>query len=217
MNLKNDVCDDKYFSLFAIKAEAEKIYNLALELEIDNSTKEEWRQYVVLCNFLIEQLKHKSHHDAIRDLKLVFGGARGLNPENEKLAKKILKASNANTTSAAPPSWNPQQQMMPQMMGPSMGHPQQHFGFGQPPMSQGGGFQGGCFTCGQFGHMAKTVLLQEDHLQIFREDAEAMVVEDLLGGDSITEERKEEEEIDLFCLSLSKFELNKLIIDCENF
>ena len=156
MNLKNDVCDDKYFSLFAIKAEAEKIYNLALELEIDNSTKEEWRQYVVLCNFLIEQLKHKSHHDAIRDLKLVFGGARGLNPENEKLAKKILKASNANTASAVlPPSWNPQQQMMPQMMGPSIGHPQQHFGFGQPPMSQGGGFQGGCFTCGQFGHMAR--------------------------------------------------------------
>ena len=120
MNLKNDVCDDKYFSLFAIKAEAEKIYNLALELEIDNSTKEEWRQYVVLCNFLIEQLKHKSHHDAIRDLKLVFGGARGLNPENEKLAKKILKASNANATSAVlPPSWNPQQQMMPQSVCPT--------------------------------------------------------------------------------------------------
>jgi len=95
MNLKNDVCDDKYFSLFAIKEEAEKIHNLALQLEIDQNTKEEWRQYVVLCNFLIDQLKHKSHHDAIRDLKLVFGGARGLNPENEKLAKKILKASNA--------------------------------------------------------------------------------------------------------------------------
>ena len=60
MNLRNDVCDDKYFSLFAIKAEAEKIHNLALELEIDKSTKEAWRQYVVLCNFLIEQLKHKS-------------------------------------------------------------------------------------------------------------------------------------------------------------
>ena len=44
MNLKNDVCDDKYFSLFAIKAEAEKIHNLALELEMDKDTKEEWRQ-----------------------------------------------------------------------------------------------------------------------------------------------------------------------------
>jgi len=63
----------------------------------------------------------------------------------------------------------------------------------------------------------ETVLLQEDHPQIFREDAEAMVVEDHLGGDSITEERKEEEEIDLFCLSLSKFELNKLIIIVKTF
>jgi len=160
MNLRNDVCDDKYFSLFAIKAEAEKIHNLALELEIDKSTKEEWRQYVVLCNFLIEQLKHKSHQEAIRDLKLVFGGARGLNPENEKLAKKILKASNASAAPImAPPSYNPQQQMMPHMMGPPMGHPQQFsqqfFGYGQPPMNQGGSFQGGCFACGQFGHMAK--------------------------------------------------------------
>ena len=82
MNFKNDVCDDKYFSLFAIKAEAEKIHNLALQLEIDQKTKEEWRQYVVFCNLLIDQLKHKSHNDAIRDLKMVFGVGRGLNPEN---------------------------------------------------------------------------------------------------------------------------------------
>ena len=162
MNLKNDVCDDKYFSLFAIKAEAEKIHNLALQLEIDQNTKEEWRQYVVLCNFLIDQLKHKSHHDAIRDLKLVFGGARGLNPENEKLAKKILKASNANSSATmGAPAWQSQNQMVPpMMMGPPMGQPPNHFmGFGQPQMGhgsfQGGGFQGGCFSCGQFGHMAK--------------------------------------------------------------
>ena len=57
MNFKNDVCDDKYFSLFAIKAEAEKIHNLALQLEIDKETREEWRQTIVLCNFLIDQLK----------------------------------------------------------------------------------------------------------------------------------------------------------------
>ena len=31
MNLKNDVCDDKYLSIFAIKAEAEKIHYLALD------------------------------------------------------------------------------------------------------------------------------------------------------------------------------------------
>ena len=162
MNLKNNVCDDKYFSLFAIKAEAEKIHNLALQLEIDQNTKEEWRQYVVLCNFLIDQLKHKSHHDAIRDLKLVFGGARGLNPENEKLAKKILKASNANSSATmGAPAWQSQNQMVPpMMMGPPMGQPPNHFmGFGQPQMGhgsfQGGGFQGGCFSCGQFGHMAK--------------------------------------------------------------
>ena len=120
MNFKNDVCDDKYFSLFAIKAEAEKIHNLALQLEIDQKTKEEWRQYVVLCNLLIDQLKHKSHIDAIRDLKMVFGGARGLNPENEKLAKKILKASNASASALmSAPAWQSQNHMVPpMMMGP---------------------------------------------------------------------------------------------------
>ena len=89
MNLKNDVCDDKYFSLFAIKPEAEKIHNLALELEMDKDTKEEWRQYTVLCNVLIEQLKHRPHLDAIKDLKLVFGGNRGLSEEMRNWLKKI--------------------------------------------------------------------------------------------------------------------------------
>ena len=161
MNFKNDVCDDKYFSLFAIKAEAEKIHNLALQLEIDKETREEWRQTIVLCNFLIDQLKQKPHQDAIKDLKLVFGGARGLNPENEKLAKKILKSSNSNAASGmATTNWGPHNNMMPQMMmGPPMGQPQQMFGYGPQPMHQmgfqGRGFQGGCYTCGQFGHMAK--------------------------------------------------------------
>ena len=148
MNFKNDVCDDKYFSLFAIKAEAEKIHNLALQLEIDKETREEWRQTIVLCSFLIDQLKQKPHQDAIKHLKLVFGGARGLNPENEKLAKKILKSSNSNAASGmATTNWGPHNNMMPQMMmGPQ---PRHHMGY------QGRGFQGGCYTCGQFGHMAK--------------------------------------------------------------
>jgi hypothetical protein len=156
MNLKNDVCDDKYLSLFAIKAEAEKIHNLALELEMDKDTKEEWRQYTVLCNFLIEQLKHRPHLDAIKDLKLVFGGNRGLSEENEKLAKKILKSSNASMASSVVPNWG--YQPAPVMMGPPMGHSQQFFGYGQPNMPQTnaqGNFQGGCYSCGQFGHMAK--------------------------------------------------------------
>ena len=51
--IRNDVCDNKYNSLFAIKPEAEKIHNVALELETDITTKEEWRQDTVLCNFLI--------------------------------------------------------------------------------------------------------------------------------------------------------------------
>ena len=103
---QNDVCDDTYFSLFAIKAEAEKIHNLALELEMDKETKEEWRQCTVLCNVLIEQLKHRPHQDAIKDLKLFFGGNRGLSEENEKLAKKILKSSNASMASNVPPNWD---------------------------------------------------------------------------------------------------------------
>ena len=160
MNLKNDVCDDKYFSLFAIKAEAEKIHNLALELEMDKDTKEKWRQYAVLCNVLIEQLKQRPHQDAIKDLKLVFGGNRGLSEANEKLTKKILKSSNASMALNVAPNWG--HQPVPMMMGPPMGHPQQFFGYGQPnmphPNFQGdfqGNFQGGCYNCGQFGHMAK--------------------------------------------------------------
>ena len=138
MNLKNDFCDDKYLSLFAIKAEAEKIYNLALELEVDKNTKEEWRQYTVLCNVLIEQLKHRPHQDAMRDLKIVFGGNRGLSEENEKLAKKILKSSNASSASAVP-NWEQQPNLPPpMMMGPPMGHAQQFFGYGQPPMIEPG-------------------------------------------------------------------------------
>ena len=72
---------------------------------MDKNTKEEWRQYTVLCNVLIEQLKHKPQQDAIRALKIVFGGNRGLSEENEKLAKKILKSSNASSASSAVPNW----------------------------------------------------------------------------------------------------------------
>ena len=54
MNFKNYVCDDKYFSFFAIKDEAEKIHNLALQLDIDKETSEEWRQTIVLCNLKID-------------------------------------------------------------------------------------------------------------------------------------------------------------------
>ena len=123
---------------------------------MDKETKEEWRQCTVLCNVLIEQLKHRPHQDAIKDLKLFFGGNRGLSEENEKLAKKILKSSNASMASNVPPNWG--YQPAPVMMGPPMGHPQQFFGYGQPNMPQPnaqGSFQGGCFNCGQFGHMAK--------------------------------------------------------------
>ena len=86
-----------------------------------------------------------------------------MNPENEKLAKKILKSSNSNINAAsgmATTTWSPHNNMMPQMMmGPPMGQPQQMFGYSPQPMHQmgfqGRGFQGGCYTCGQFGHMAK--------------------------------------------------------------
>ena len=37
MNLKDDVCDDKYCSV-AIKTEDEKVHGQALELEVDKKT-----------------------------------------------------------------------------------------------------------------------------------------------------------------------------------
>ena len=74
ISVKNDICDDKYFSLFPIKTEVDKIFSLALELTMDKQIIEEWRQITVLVSHCIDGLRHKSHQQAIKELKLLLGG-----------------------------------------------------------------------------------------------------------------------------------------------
>ena len=49
------------------------IYALALELNLEKDGVEEWRQLTVLMNVCIKDLKNKSHDEAIKQLKLIFG------------------------------------------------------------------------------------------------------------------------------------------------
>ena len=86
IQVKADVCGDKYFSLSQIKSEVDKIYSLALENNMQREVIKEWRQLQIFVNVLLEGFKNKSHSEAIKKLKLVFGGTRGLSNENSKLA-----------------------------------------------------------------------------------------------------------------------------------
>ena len=78
VQVKADICDDKYFSLFQIKGEVDKIYSLALENNMERDVSEEWRQLQIFVYVLLEGLKNKSHSEAIKELKLVFGGSVGI-------------------------------------------------------------------------------------------------------------------------------------------
>ena len=77
VSLKTDISDDKYFTLFPIKDEVDKILAKALELNMEKEVIEEWRQLAILVNNLIEGLRDKPHSEAIKSLKVALGGARG--------------------------------------------------------------------------------------------------------------------------------------------
>ena len=120
IQVKADVCDDKYFSLFQIKSEVDKIYSLALENNMQREVIKEWRQLQIFVNVLLEGLKNKSHSEAIKKLKLVFGGTRCLSDENSKLARRIWRqSSSANFASA--PTWVPSMTQI--FMAPNVNFP----------------------------------------------------------------------------------------------
>ena len=158
VQVKADICDDKYFNLFQIKGEVDKIYSLALENNMEREVIEEWRQLQIFVNVLLEGLKNKSHSEAIKELKLVFGGSRGLDDEHSKLARKILRQSGSASGPLTPWAPAPHMNQMPQM---------NFTGFGPPPMfSQAQGpmlgqmpgqnaYSGHCYNCGDFGHMQR--------------------------------------------------------------
>ena len=111
---------------------------------------EEWRQLSTLVNNLIEGLKDKSHTEAIKSLKVALGGARGLNEENSRLAIRILRDSQR-----AQPMVHSYGQQMATMATPFLAPPMmapQPFVF---PGAGNAGYNGSCFNCNQFGHMAR--------------------------------------------------------------
>ena len=153
VTLKADISDDKYFTLFPIKEEVDKILAKALELNMEKDVIEEWRQLAVLVNNLIEGLKNKSHTEAIKSLKISLGGARGLNEENSRLARRILRDSHR----AQPveqqwgqPQWGQQNMSLPFMAPPNFAA----HGFPQPAPTAAP-YAGSCFNCNQYGHMAR--------------------------------------------------------------
>jgi hypothetical protein len=61
------------FLFFQIKGEVDKIYSLGLENNMEREVIGECRQLQICVNVLLEGLKNKSHSEAIKELKLVFG------------------------------------------------------------------------------------------------------------------------------------------------
>ena len=70
-----------------------KIYSLALENNLGQDIISEWQQNVILMQSLLDTLGSKSHKTALKDLKKVFGGTRGLNEDNRRLVDSILRNS----------------------------------------------------------------------------------------------------------------------------
>ena len=93
MNLREKFQDDRFTNLYDVQTQVNKIYSLALENSIEQSTIQEWQQHVLTVSTLLDSLKNKSHTTALKDLKKVFGGTRGLNEANTKLVDSILRNS----------------------------------------------------------------------------------------------------------------------------
>ena len=85
--------EDKFFNLYDVKTQVDKIYSLALENSMDPLIIKEWQQHVLTLSSLVDSLRNKSHVTALKSLKKVFGGSRGLTDDNKKLVEDILKSS----------------------------------------------------------------------------------------------------------------------------
>ena len=147
ISIKNDICDDKYFSLFPIKMEVDKIFSLALELNMDKQVIEEWRQLTVLVNNCIDGLRHKSHQQAIKELKLLMGGSKGLNDDNARIVRRILRDS--QRTQPILDNWGPQHIcLLCKIL-------QTQIFLDLQIILKTLIANGQCFNCNQFGHMAR--------------------------------------------------------------
>ena len=94
VNLRKNFAEDyKYTNIFDVQTAINKIYNLALENNLGKEVISEWQQNVILVQSLVDNLATKSHKTALKDLKELFGGSRGLSEDNRRLVDSILRNS----------------------------------------------------------------------------------------------------------------------------
>ena len=93
VSFRENFTEDKFTNLFEVQSAIQKIYNLALENNLGQDVIAEWQQHVIVVQSLLDSLGSKSHKTALKDLKKIFGGNRGLNEGNKKLVDSILRNS----------------------------------------------------------------------------------------------------------------------------
>ena len=93
INLRENFTEDKYTNLYEVQNAVHKIYSLALENNLGQEVISEWQQHVIIIQSLIDSLGSKSHKTALKELKKVFRGSRGLNDDNRRLVDSILRNS----------------------------------------------------------------------------------------------------------------------------
>jgi len=93
VNLRESFTEDRFTNLYEVQTAINKIYNLALENNLGQEVITEWQQHVIVVQSLLDNLGTKSHKTALKDLKKVFGGTRGLNEDNRRLVDSILRNS----------------------------------------------------------------------------------------------------------------------------
>ena len=93
VNLREIFQEDKFTNVYDVKTQVEKIDSLALENSMDQLVIKEWQQHVLTLASLVDSLRNKSHITALKGLKKVFGGSRGLNEDSKKLVEEILRSS----------------------------------------------------------------------------------------------------------------------------
>ena len=140
VSLRENFTEDKFTNLFEVQSAINKIYNLALENNLGKDIIGEWQQHVIVIQSLLDNLGAKSHKTALKDLKKVFGGTRGLNEDNRRLVDSILRNSQR------------EEPVVQQVVQASMYRPPRYGppGYGQPrPMT------GVCHYCQLPGHFAR--------------------------------------------------------------
>ena len=93
MSFRENFTEDKFSNLFEVQAAIHKIYSLALENNLGQDIIAACQQHVIVVQSLLDNLGTNSHRTAMKDLKKIAGGNRGLNQDNKKLVDSILRNS----------------------------------------------------------------------------------------------------------------------------